>query len=313
MEIDDIVKKISEEKAKAETEIQSDEGLMRLQEVAAQYDGEYRLIWSDEVLENIKNKPQATVFPTNIPELDELITGFREQQLITVSAHSKHGKTTFGTYLLHALEAQNPLLIGLEQSNEEIIEQRHENGQVVPKFLSPLTLPPRTDVDWIEQRIIEGIAKYNTKVVVIDHLGYIDNNGPNGQHRRENLAYRVGEVMRALKNIAKRWRVVIVLMVHISQGDEGKPPTLEDIKNSSDILQESDMVMMLWRKNHKVKKIRVYEDKTMVSVLANRRTGRNGNVGMKFNSETGLYESDNAWVQYLEEMAQATPDDDDDF
>jgi hypothetical protein len=215
--------------------------------------------------------------------------------------------------LLHALEAQNPLLIGLEQSNEEIIEQRHENGYTVPKFLSPSTLPPRTDVDWIEQRIIEGIAKYNTKVVVIDHLGYIDNYGPKGEFRRENLAYRIGEVMRALKRIAKRWHVVIVLMVHISQGDEGRPPTLEDIKNSSDILQESDMVMMLWRKNAKVDKVRVYEDRTMVSVLANRRTGRNGNVGMRFSRDNGLYESDNDWVKDMEEIAKAEIQAEEDF
>lgn len=312
MEIDDLIKKIGEEKAKVETEQQGSEGLLRLQEVAATYEGEYKLIWSDDLLEEIKERPKKKVHKTNIPELDELIGGFREQQLITIGAHSKHGKTTFGTHLLQSMEELNPVMIPLEQSNEEIVEQRHENGYYIPKFLSPSRLAAQVTVDWIEERIIEGIAKHNTKYVLIDHLGYIDNYGTGGKFRRENLAYRLGEVMRGLKNVAKRWNVVIVLLVHISQKDEGKPPTLEDIKNSSDILQESDMVIMLWRKNTQKKKVRVYENKTLVSVMANRRTGSNGNVGLAFDSKTGVYESDNDWVKEMETMARAEVDAEDD-
>lgn len=304
MEIDDLIKKIGQEKAKIEGEQKDNEGLLRLQEVAALYDGEYKLIWSDELVEEIKKRPKKKVHKTNIPDLDNLIGGFREQQLITVGAHSKHGKTTFGTFLLQSMEELNPVMIPLEQSNEEIVEQRLENGYYIPKFLSPSRLATQVTVDWIEERIIEGIAKHNTKYVLIDHLGYIDNYGPDGKFRRENLAYRLGEVMRGLKNVAKRWNVIIVLLVHISQKDEGKPPTLEDIKNSSDILQESDMVIMLWRKNAQKRKVRVYEDKTLVSVMANRRSGKNGNVGLTFNTKTGAYESDNDWVKEMEEMAK---------
>lgn len=306
MNVEEIIKKIGEEKKRAKTEAHSVEGLVRLQEIAKAYDGEYKLVWSDDLLKEIQERPQKTIFKTNIPLLDELIGGFREQQLITISASSKHGKTSFGVFLMEAMQALSPVMIPLEQSNEEIVEQRHENGYSIPRFLSPSQLASKVTVDWIEQRIIEGIAKYNTKFVLIDHLGYIDNHGADGQHKRENLAYRIGEVMRELKNVAKRWNVVIVLLCHISQKDEGKPPTLEDIKNSSDILQESDMVVMLWRKNSLHGKVRIYEDKTMVSVMANRRTGRNGNIGLAFSTQTGRYEEDNSWVAQMEESAKQT-------
>lgn len=305
MEIEAIIKSIQTEKAKAETEIHSNEGLLRLQEVAAQYEGEYKLVWSAELLESLKNKPQKTVYHTGIADLDAVLDGFREQQLVTLSAHSKHGKTAFGMFLVNKLEALNPVVIPLEQSNEELVEQYHENGYKVPNFLSPSKLASKVTTDWIEQRVIEGIAKYNTKMVVIDHLGYIDSYGENRKFHRENLAFRLGEVMRDLKNIAKRWNVCIVLLCHISQNDEGKPPTLEDLKNSSDILQESDKVIMLWRKNALKKKIRVYENKTLVSVMANRRTGKNSNLGMLFNTTTGEYESDNDWVKAMEDIAKA--------
>ena len=119
--------------------------------------------------------------------------------------------------------------------------------------------------------------------------------------------------MRELKNVAKRWNVIIVLLVHISQKDEGRPPTMEDIKNSSDIAQESDMVVMLWRKNSTQGKVRMYENKTMVSVMANRRTGKNGNIGMTFNTQTGRYDEDNGWVRAMELTAQMQIDVDNQF
>lgn len=301
MNIEELIRKIETEKERAKQEDHSNEGLVRLQEVAMQYGGEYKLIWSDELLKEIQNRPKKSVHKTNIAQLDNLIGGFREQQLITVSAATKHGKTTFGMFLTEQMEALSPVVIPLEQSNEELVEQRSENGYSIPKFLSPSKLAAQVTTSWIEERIIEGIAKYNTKFVLIDHLGYINTFGEGGEYKRENLAFRTGQVMRELKNIAKRWNVIIVLLCHISQKEEGKPPTLEDIKNSSDIAQESDMIIMLWRKNRQAKKVRIYEDKTLVAVMANRRTGKNGNVGLAFDTKTGRYTEDNDWVKAMEE------------
>jgi replicative DNA helicase len=311
MNVDDLIAKIEAEQKKASTEQQSLEGLARLQAVAANYQGEYKLVWSDDLLKEIQARPRKTVYPTGVSLLDGIIGGFREQQLITISAATKHGKTTFGMFLVEQMHALNPVVIPLEQSNEEIVEQRQENGYSIPRFLSPARLSAQVTVEWIEHRIIEGIAKYNSKFVLIDHLGYIDNFGAKGEYKKENLAYRVGQVMRELKNVAKRWNVVIVLLVHISQKDEGKPPTMEDIKNSSDISQESDLVMMLWRKNELRHKVRVYEDRTMVSVLANRRTGRNGNIGLAFDTRVGRYREDNTWVASMERTAREQMVDDD--
>ena len=206
------------------------------------------------------------------------------------------------------LKELNPVMIPLEQSNEEIVEQRYENGYTIPRFLSPKTLASRVTTDWIEERIVEGIAKHNTKLVLIDHLGYIDDYGTDSKYKRENLAYRIGQIMKSLKIIAKRWNVVIILLTHIHQHDEGKPPSLEDIKNSSDIIQESDLVLMLWRKNSKRDKVRIYEDKTLLSIQANRRTGKNGNIGLVFDSKNGTFTEDQTWVSEMEEIAKREVD-----
>lgn len=285
------------------------DGVRRLKETMALYDGEYRLVWSDELLKEIQERPEKETFKTGVPSLDDITGGFLEKQVITIAAHSKHGKTAFGLFLLEKLASMNPVMIPLEQSNEELIEQRHGNGWSVPRFLSPRNLAARVSTEWIEERVVEGIAKYNTKLVLIDHLGYI--NDMSEEYRRENLAYRIEKMMQDIKNIAKKWDVVVVLLVHIVKADEGKPPSLEDLKGSQSILGESDKVIMLWRKNALKKKIRVYENKTLVSVLANRRTGKNGSVGLSF--ENGGYVEDNTWVQSMIDSAQRAVAEDDTF
>jgi len=308
--IERLLEKIRVEKSEAKQETYSAEGLMRLQEAAKLYAGEYRLIWSDALLDELKTKPKQLSHPTGINALDAILGGFRPQQLVTLSAHSKHGKTAFGMFLMEQLEDLKPLMVPLEQSNEELVEQRSSNGYSIPKFLSPRKLASRVTVDWIEERVVEGIAKYNTKLVVIDHLGYIDDFG---RYARENLAYRIQVLMQGLKTIAKRWNVTVVLLVHIVQADEGKPPSLQDLKGSSAILQESDTVIMLWRKNEMRKKVRIYEDKTMVSVLANRRTGKNGSIGMRFDTKTGRYVEELGWVESMMKIAEEDIRTDDDF
>lgn len=293
MSTTELLARIAKEKDSLKKELYNAEGLARLQETMAAYDGEYRLAWSEEILADIRSRPKVEAYKTGVASLDDITGGFRDQQVITIGAHSKHGKTAFGLFLLEKLESLNPVMIPLEQSNEELIEQRYENGYSIPKFLSPKALAARVSVDWIEERVVEGIAKYNTKLVLIDHLGYI--NDMDGDYKRENHSLRIEKVMQSLKNVAKKWNVVVVLLVHIVKADEAKPPTLEDLKGSQAILGESDKVIMLWRKNKKSGKVQVYEDKTMLAVLANRRNGRNGFIGLRF--ERGQYLEDNDWVQ----------------
>lgn len=313
-EVLDLIKRIEKESLQAKADAYDAQGLLRLQEVAKNYDGQFKLIRSDELLKEIQARPQVSLHavPT-LPLLNDIIGGLREQQLITVSAHSKHGKTSWAMFLIEEFAKLNPVMIPLEQSNEELVQQRHDNGYSIPIFLSPRRLAARVTVDWIEERVVEGIAKYDTKIVFIDHLGYVDDFGEDGKYARENHSYRIEMIMKGLKNLAKRWNVIIVLLVHISQSDEGKPPTLQDLKGSSSILQESDMVMMLWRKNEQKKKVRVYSNKTMISILANRRTGKNGSVGFEFEAETGRFKEENGWVQSMIKTAEASVAADEEF
>lgn len=300
----DIIERIKNEKGKIDEEIYNAEGLLRLQETMAAYDGEYKLHTSEDIVEILKDKPKPEGIKTGIVALDDLTGGFRQKQVITMFAHTKHGKTETGMWLMGLFGELNPVYIPLEQGAEEVISQRLERQYQIPHFLAPIRHDTFVSTDWIEERVVEGIAKYNSKMVVIDHLGYIDTNGKDGMWKRENLAYRIGQTMKEIRGIALKWDVIVVLLAHISEGDEAKPPQLTDIGNSSDIKKESDTVIAIWRKNKLQNKVRIYEDRTMLSVLANRRFGRNGNVGLSFDGSTGVFYADQDWVDDMVNKAE---------
>lgn len=300
-ELDSLIEKISSEKKRVESESASSEGMLRLQEVAQAYEGEYRLVSSEDILVKIKDQPVKKMHMTGFSIVDDLLGGLREQMLIGIAAHSGHGKTAMGLFLTEKYKDLNPIFIALEQSADELAEQRTSNGQFLPHFYTNETYAARVRPDWIEQRVIEGIAKYNSRLIIIDHLGYVD---PETKHDKDQEHLRIERKMQSIKNIAKRWNVIIVVLVHISQLDESTPPNLMNLKGSSAIKQECDKVIMLWRKNRMYRKIRTYDNETLFSLQKNRWSGKNGSIGLMYQPETGHYTEWNGWVEDMERMAK---------
>lgn len=306
-EIENLIQKIKSEQERASEEIHSNEGLLRLQEVASAYQGEYRLVSSEEITKEIAERPVKKMHMTGVSIIDDIVGGLREQMVVGLAAHSGHGKTAMGLFLTEKYKALNPVFIALEQSAEELIEQRTANGQFVPHFYTNKTYAARVRPDWIEQRVIEGIAKFDSRLIVLDHLGYVD---PEQRHDRDPEHLRIERKMQSLKNIAKRWDVIIIVLVHISQLDESTPPNLLNLKGSSAIKQECDKVILLWRKNRMYRKIRMYDNETLFSLQKNRWSGKNGSVGLLYQPETGHYVEWNGWVEDMEKMAKEAQSED---
>jgi replicative DNA helicase len=304
MNVEELIKKIEADKTKLKDSIVSDEGLERLKKVAREYSGEYALVWSDETLEEIKTRPKKTSHLSGVTELDDLTGGLRGQQMIGIGAQSGHGKTAFGLWLLKQYESLSPVLLPLEQSSEELVEQRHENGQFVPRYLAPKKHSAHVDPEWIEHRIIEAIAKHNSKLIMLDHMGYIE---VGADYRREGEHLRIEKKLQALKHLAIKWDVVIVILIQLSQMEEEQAPQLRNLKGSSSIRQECDKIIFLWRNNAKKGKAHAYDNKVLISQQKNRFNGVNGNAGAEFDFKTGEYlftEATSEWAKNLEEKAK---------
>lgn len=254
------------------------EALKRLEEISKLYEGEDKIVSWPEIRTELRKKPPEEKIFTGFKLLDKTLDGFRPKQLITLTGITKHGKTTFAMELAQRLKNYAPLILPFEEPAEELIMKFEERGMDIPLCYSPLTSRNRS-LDWIEDKIIEAKAKYGTKIVFIDHLDYINEvMQPNG----ENETTRVKHTMQHLKDMAKQWEVVIVLLTHLKKVQLDRNPDLEDIRGSAAISQESDTVMIMWRKTERVNgEIEIYNDATL-SIQANRRTGKTANIHLTF-------------------------------
>jgi len=222
-----------------------------------------------------KDKPQFKVF-SGLEGLDKITDGFRPGNLLIISGPTKQGKTTFCQTLTYNFWRQkyNCLWFSFDTPPMELIERFPEDK--TPKFY----LPRRNEIDkktkWVESKIIEGIAKFDVKIIFIDHLeslaGY-SNSAP-------NYASELQSIVRELKEMSIRWNVVIFLNHHLRQTGENEIPNWTQLKNSSGPAQESDMTLMIWRDRIKtpVPGEVVYENTANISLQLNRRTGKTGTI-----------------------------------
>jgi hypothetical protein len=181
--------------------------------------------------------------------------------------------TSFLMDMTTKLKEQNPLWFPFEEGAEELVRKFIERGEEPPRAFTPENMKANT-MEWIESKIVEAIAKYDTKIVFIDQLDFIVS------MKGENHALNVGQTMRDLKGLSKKWNIVIFIICHLSKARMDTQPTLEDLKGSSSIGQESDTVILLWRESKRQGGELVINNNINVSVQKNRRHGKTGNIKM---------------------------------
>jgi len=272
--------------------LEKESQLARLQEIAAVYDGDDAVIPSMELYELVKNAPQKEKFYTGFSSLDKVTEGFTTSESIFVTGITKHGKTSMCMELSVRLEAQNPLWLSFEERAIDLLRKFFDKTQKFPLFYTPKQneLP---NLDWIEKKIVEAKAKFDTKVVFIDHLGFISDAE---RGREETEASRLERISRAIHSLAVKWDVLIFFMGHLTKIRSDQNPDIENIKGSSAMAQESDLTMILWRKTETISKKVVIGNETNLSLQANRR-GQAGNIefmykdGRFLEEEWGMEES----------------------
>lgn len=265
--------KLDRELKKIKDDEEREAALERLKAIAKVYDGEDQVVDWKEIARQIN--PNEFKIMSGWHGLDELLKGFRLQQLIVVSAATKSGKTSLMVDLTNRLKEFNPLWFPFEESAEELISKFLERGEEPPHAFSPLAMMGGT-TQWIEEKIVESIAKYNTKIVIVDHLDFIV------PFNADNHSLRMAQAMRDMKGLAKKWNIVIFLICHLVKTKMDTQPTLEDLRGSASIAQEADTVILMWREAKKQNGEMVITNNVNISVQANRRHGKTGNVKMVF-------------------------------
>lgn len=204
-----------------------------------------RVVSSQEMAKELAQIEPQKSFSTGYYHLDDMTKGFKEGDLVILSGLTGNGKTEYAVSLAKRFIEQdaNPLFFSYEISSQELLERF---GTPVPTFYLP-RVPKSKAPQWIEAKINEAITKFNTKVVFIDHLHYLVDEYTT---RSKNTSEMLGQLCRDFKGIARRCKVVIFLLCHVRKFSTTRP-NMQDVKDSSGIIQEADVVMIIHRTGKK--------------------------------------------------------------
>lgn len=90
-------------------------------------------------------------------------------------------------------------------------------------------------------------------LIIVDYLQHLNGVGPAAKHG--NKVQEVGEISKGLKQLAKELRIPIITLAQLSRSVESRKeddrrPLLSDLRDSGNIEQDADVVLMLYRENY---------------------------------------------------------------
>lgn len=167
----------------------------------------------------------------------------------------------------------NPLKINYFESKkmQDVIDKLNK----LPIFIDDT---PGNDFYKIVSKIRIMYRKHKIKIVFLDHIGLIE---IRDKFQNENL--KLGFMTRRFKALAKELNIVIIGLCQLNRGVDNradKKPFLSDLRESGEIEQNSDKVLLLYRDEYYNKDT---EKKGILEIaIAKNREGRTGHCELLF-------------------------------
>lgn len=193
-----------------------------------------------------KNLSNGLTFQTGLNQLDSLVEGFQTGELIIITGPTGNGKTLLADSIgqrLMRMQNARVAWFSYEVPTQQMIKKyvHSEDAEQIGLYV-PMELKAGS-FDWIKAKCLEARIKYGCRVVIIDHLHFIVD-----MDTKQNMSLNIGAVMRQIKHeIAKAMDMVVFVLAHQGIKREGEEPSIDNIRDSSFISQESDMVFVVYR------------------------------------------------------------------
>lgn len=223
-----------------------------------------------ELVKKLREQPQSNTISAGNALFDDVIGGFERERLYVLSAPTKQGKTTLAqTLMYHMAKKKIPsLFFSFEMGWQEVVGKYlamdnktvSEQPTDLPLFM-PLELHRGggdLQFQWLYEAILKGIEERGIQFVVIDHLHFLL---PLKDFK--NTSFIIGGIVREIKRIAVNLKIPIMLIAHVQKIKDDKVPDWTDIRDSSFITQEADVVLMMYRKKNKEAARKIQDDSTM--------------------------------------------------
>lgn len=269
-----------------------------------------------------------TGIPTQFIDLNKILNGFNNSNLMILAARPAMGKTAFAINIAEHICFNQNIPVGvfsLEMSAEQLVHRiicsqaEVESSKVKTGSLNGVEF----------QRIVEAVNHMQSRVMVIDDqpgltvtdlrararrmkesygigllvIDYLQLISGSNSRSQENRQAEISEISRMLKNLARELNVPILCLSQLSRKVEERPghrPTMSDLRESGSIEQDSDIIMFLLRREY-------YDpmDKPGMAelIIAKNRHGAIGTVNLTFRKELAQF------VNYTPVQQQATTSD----
>ena len=217
---------------------------------------------------------------TGFRELDWILSGLHPSELIILAARPSVGKTSLAVNIAEhiAIRERKPVAIfSLEMSAEQLVQRmlcsqagvsaqrmrrlqltfdewqlithaadRLYNAQIYiddTSSLSPIEMRAKC------RRLKSRLESRDLGLIVVDYLQLMRSSN----RRVENRNQEIGEIARALKQIAREFSVPVLVLSQLSRSverRENKRPMLSDLRDSGSIEAEADVVLFIHREEY---------------------------------------------------------------
>jgi replicative DNA helicase len=226
-----------------------------------------------ERLEKIFREGKSiTGVSTGYAELDKLLSGLQNSELLILAARPSQGKTALALNLAEniAIRAQLPVAIfSLEMSKESLLQRlvasvaqidahkfrtghlSREDWRRMTEALGQISSAPL----WIDDAGSTSVLEIGAKarrlkrdkglsLLVVDYLQLITARGRFNSRQEE-----VANISRGLKGLAKELQIPVLVLSQLTRAPEREErgPQLSDLRESGAIEQDADVVMFIYR------------------------------------------------------------------
>lgn len=261
------------------------------------------------------NEKSITGIPTHFIDLDKLLNGFNNSNLMILAARPAMGKTALATCLAENICFRNHIPVGIFSlemsatqilhriisSQSEVESEKIQTGSLsgsefqrivaatnaMQKDVLIIDDQPGLKITDIRARARRMKEAYNVGFIAIDYLQLISGSG--NMRSIENRQTEISEISRMLKNLARELNIPVLCAAQLSRKVEerqGHRPMMSDLRESGSIENDADVVMMIFRRDYYDK----YDKPGMAEIIvAKNRHGPVGDVQLAFRKEIGQF------------------------
>lgn len=260
-----------------------------------------------------ENKGMLRGLPTGFRDLDNMLSGLQDSDLIILAARPSMGKTTLALDIarLAAINHDKSILIfSLEMSSQQLVD-RMLSAQSRVNAWNLRTGNLSSDREFSQLRdSLDKLAKAKifiddqagnsivrmkalarrlkaekgVDLIVVDYLQLMTTS-----KNYDSMVNQVTEISRSLKSLAKELDVPVLALSQLNRAVEsrGGKPRLSDLRDSGSIEQDADVVMFI----HREDKGKDESEKTNIAeiLIEKHRNGPTGKIDLYFDEKTTTF------------------------